>query len=525
MSEKNANKRPKPVVLVVLDGWGVAPDSRGNAITQANTPNFDALTKQFTTTTLHAAGEAVGLRWGEVGNSEVGHLNIGAGQVVFQPQVRIDRKIIDGSFFQNEVLLNGLRSARDNGKRVHCLGLISDTGVHSTVEHLYAMLELAANEQVSDVVVHAVLDGRDSPFNSGIKYVSNLQERMKTIGVGKIVSVSGRYWTMDRDNRWDRIERAYQAIVEGRAEKTFTDPVETIRESYQHSVYDEEFIPAVSSEDSQGIEDGDVVIFFNFRADRARQFSRSITDPAFDRFERERFPNIQLISFTEYEETLKAEVAFPTQNIVNPMASIVSQVGLTQLHIAETEKYAHVTYFINGGREQPFDGEDRVLVPSPPVTSYQERPAMSAHEILERLTAELQKNTYDFYVVNFANADMVGHTGNLEATLEAVEVVDRCVGEVARIVLEQNGVLCITADHGNAEGLTDPNSGAMVKEHSALPVPFILAGAGFALAEALEEAPDLSTMTPGGFLSDIAPTLLSIMQLPQPEEMTGTSLV
>ncbi len=525
MPEQTENARQKPIVLAVLDGWGVAPDSHGNAITRGETPNIDMLTQTYYTTTLHAAGEAVGLRWGEVGNSEVGHLNIGAGHVVFQPQVRIDREIIDGGFFQNSILLNGLRSARDAKKRVHCIGLTSDTGVHATVEHLYALLELAANEQVTDLVVHVILDGRDAPYNSGIKYVSNVQERMNQLGVGKIVSVSGRYWTMDRDNRWDRIEQAYQAIVEGRAEKTFTNPVEAIRESYQHNVYDEEFIPAVSSEDTRGIEDGDVAIFFNFRADRARQLSRALTEETFDRFERGKFAKISLITFTQYEESLKANVAFPTPHIQHPLASVISQAGIKQLHIAESEKYAHVTYFINGGQERPFKGEDRVLVPSPPVTSYQEQPAMSAHEILDRLISELQKETYGFYVVNFANADMVGHTGNLNATLKAVEVVDNCVGEIARIVLEQDGILCITSDHGNAEGLTDTTTGVMIKEHSALPVPFILVGKPFARSEPLRSVPDLSSITPGGFLSDIAPTLLKIMNLEVPEEMTGSSLI
>lgn len=523
--EQSESVRPRPVVLAVLDGWGVAPDAPGNAITRGNTHNIDALMQKYETITLHAAGEAVGLRWGEVGNSEVGHLNIGAGKVIFQPQVRIDREIIDGTFFQNPVLLEGLRTARDAGKRVHCMGLASDTGVHATVEHLYALLELAAGEGVTDLVVHAILDGRDAAYNSGAKYVSNLQERMKKIGVGKIATLSGRYYTMDRDNRWDRIERAYQAIAEGRAEKTFTDPVEAVRESYQHSVYDEEFIPAVAADETRGIEDGDVMIFFNFRADRARQISRALTEKTFDRFERGRFSEISLITFTQYEEALDAKVVFPTPDIEHPLAGVVSDAGLTQLHIAETEKYAHVTYFINGGREQPFPQEERVLVPSPPVSSYEQKPAMSAHEILERLTTELQKQTYDFYIVNFANADMVGHTGNLPATLEAVEVVDNCIGEIARIVLQQNGVLCITADHGNAEGLLDPTTGAMVKEHSALPVPFIIVGNQFERSVLLETAPDLSTYTPGGFLSDVAPTVLKIMNLPIPKEMMGSPLV
>jgi len=527
MSDNNQLDRPKPVGLVILDGWGVAPNSPGNAIVRAKTPNFDAFTREYFTTTLQAAGDAVGLRWGEVGNSEVGHLNIGAGKVIFQPQPRIDKTIIDGSFFKCQELLSVMESVKKSQSNLHIMGLVSDTGVHSTIEHLYALLEMAKQQKVGQVYIHAILDGRDAPYNSGVKYISRLQAKMKEIGLGQIASLSGRFWAMDRDNRWERVDRAYRAMT-GESKITFTDAVKAIRASYLKNVFDEQFEPAVAvDEDNQPvgkIQEGDSIIFFNFRADRARELSRALIDEKFDKFERT-VKKLSLVTFTDYDSSLGAAVAFPSPQVKNPLAKVIADCGLKQIHLAETEKYAHITYFLNGGREEPYAGEVRELVPSPPVTSYEEKPEMSALEIREKVVHAVESGGYDFLAVNFANADMVGHTGNMKATMRAIEVLDLCLGSIAKAILAQGGVMIITADHGNAESLIDLNTGAIDKEHSSLPVPFIVVGEQFRREESLPEVPDLSQITSGGLLSDVAPTILKLLNLPAPGEMTGRSLI
>lgn len=517
------------MVLAILDGWGVAPPNPGNAIVRAHTPNFDLFTRNYFVTTLQAAGEAVGLKWGEVGNSEVGHLNIGAGKVIFQPQPRIDRSIIDGTFFQNPAFLEAIKKVKASKSKLHLLGLVSDTGVHSTIEHLYALLELAKKHELKDVYVHAILDGRDAPFNSGLKFIERLLSKIKEVGVGRIASISGRFWAMDRNMRWARIEKAYRAMADGHADHYFTDPLEALRDSYNRNIFDEQFEPATAvDEDLKPIvrmEDGDVVIFFNFRADRAREISRALVDNSFKEFDTSRIQDLLLVTFTEYDSTLPSIVAFPSHNVENPIAKLVADAGMKQLHIAETEKYAHVTYFLNGGREEPFEGEDRVLIPSPPVTSYEEKPEMSALEIREKVVQVIHSDTYDFIAINFANADMVGHTGNMEAAVQAIETLDLCLGNISKAVLEKGGVMVITADHGNAESMTDQNTGEIDKEHTSLAVPFIIIGEEYRRPEALPDPPDLSQMLSGGLLSDVAPTLMKILNLSAPKDMSGRSLV
>ncbi len=521
------SRRPKPVILIILDGWGAAPEGPGNAIVQAETPNFDLFLKKYFVTTLQASGEAVGLKWGEMGNSEVGHLNIGAGRVVYQPQPRIDKEIIDGTFFSNEILMSAFGRARERNSRVHILGLASDTGVHATIEHCYALLEMAKANNINNVYIHPILDGRDSEYNSGAKFVSHILDKTRQLGVGKIASISGRYWAMDRDNRWERIARAYDAIVNGNSSVTFDDPIDAIRASYRNNIFDEEFEPAVSSaipEDERGMLKGDVVIFYNFRADRARQMSHAIYNNAFNKFERPR-GCFDLTTFTEYDSKLKSPVAFPVEHVKTPLARVISDAGLSQLHIAETEKYAHVTYFFNGGREDAFMNEDRVLIPSPPGDTYESVPQMSAHHITDRVVQEINQNIYDFYVVNFANADMIGHTGNFSATLKAVQVIDECLGHIYEPVKKAGGVMIVTADHGNAEGMVHTVTGEIDKGHSARPVPFVIVGSDFERSAPLQNVPNLSAATSGGLLSDIAPTVLNIMKLKIPDEMTGVSLV
>ncbi len=528
MTEDNRVKY-RPAVLIVLDGFGIAHPSAGNAISLAKKPNFDFFLKNYTFFTVHAAGEMVGLKWGEIGNSEVGHLSIGSGRIMYQPQVRIDKYIIDGSFYKNEILNSAMDEVKSQDKKLHIIGLLSDTGVHATIEHLFALLELASQKNLDKVYIHAILDGRDSPYNGGIKYMSRLLDKISDLKTGTIATISGRFWAMDRNNKWDRIERAYNAIVNGKSVKTCTNPLECIRQSYQHGIYDEEFEPTVMVDDvgepEARIEDGDAVIFYNFRPDRARQLSRALSKPDFKEFKRERYPKIRFITFTEYSKDIPAEVVFPSETVEDPLCWAISKQGLKQLHIAETEKYAHVTYFINGGREEPFEKEERVLVPSPPVASYEEKPEMSAFEIRDRVIDEIDKDRFDFYVINFANADMVGHTGNVQATIQAVETIDQCLGDIFQAVRAKKGIMFITADHGNAEQMINMVSGAINKKHSSFPVPFLIIGEDFRKNPPLEEVSDLSSVTPSGLLSDIAPTILNILDIPVPSGMTGTSLV
>lgn len=518
----------KPVILIILDGWGVAPPSQGNAITLAKTPIFNKILTVYPSMTLQASGEAVGLPWGEMGNSEVGHLNLGAGKIIWQNLPRINRAIADGSFFKNKVFLKAIEHTKKNNSKLHLIELVSTGAVHSSIEHLYAFLELAKKNGLSKVYIHAILDGRDTPYNSGQQFIKELLERMKQIGIGKIATLSGRFWSMDRDNHWERTEKSYLAMTKGQADKFFDNPLAAIEDSYQNKIYDEEFVPTVITKNNQPVakvQSNDAVIFLNFRPDRARQLTKAFVLDKFSGFSRDKIQNLLFVTMTEYEKDLPVDVAFPPEKIEQPLAKVISDLGLRQFHIAETEKYAHVTFFFNGGREQPFPGEDRVLIPSPRVSSYDQKPEMSAPEVTAKLKEAILSEKYDFIVVNFANGDMVGHTGNLEATKKAVETLDELLGQVLIEVLRKNGVAIVTADHGNAEEMINLRTGEIDKEHSTNPVPFIVVGKQYELTEKLKEVPDLSSMQPSGVLADVAPTILKIMGIKPPEEMTGTALI
>ncbi|MBU1146287.1 2,3-bisphosphoglycerate-independent phosphoglycerate mutase [Patescibacteria group bacterium] len=523
--------RPKPVVLAILDGWGIAPGGKGNAIFDAKTPNVDKLIATYPAMTLRASGDEVGLSWGEMGTSEVGHLNLGTGKIFYQTLPRINKAINDGSFFKKKVLLDAAAHVKKNKSSLHLMGLVSTGRVHTTIDHLYAILKFAKQQKIKNVYIHCFLDGRDTIYNSGVDFIKKLQEKIKESGVGKIATLSGRFYAMDRDNRWDRTEKAYRAIAEGKSDESFSDPIKAVEASYAKKVYDEEFVPIVILERKKPVatvSENDAIIFFNYRADRARQMTKAFTIENFDKFPRDNFfPKLFFATMTEYEAGLPVKVIFPPEKIKVCLAEVLSEAGLKQLHIAETEKYAHVTFFFNGMREEEFPGEDRIIVPSPHVASYAEKPEMSAKVITEKLIKVIMSRKYDFIVVNFANADMVGHTGKHKETVEAVETVDKCVGQIADVVLPMGGVMVLTADHGNAEEVFNLQTGEIDKEHSTNPVPFILAGRDLKDKEAVaggEEA-DLSLVSPVGVLADVAPTILKIMDIKQPEEMSGTPLI
>ncbi len=524
------NERPKPFVLIVLDGWGVASDSKANAITQAAPQNFQNYCNNYLALTLQASGESVGLPWGEMGNSEVGHMNIGAGKIIYQDLPRINKAILEKSFFENETLLGAVRHVKNKKTNLHLIGLLSNGGVHSYDQHLYSILDICSNQGLKDVFIHIILDGRDTPYNSGLNYVTDLQKKIASVGIGTIASISGRFWAMDRDNHWERTKVAYLAIAEGTAERKGNDALAVIKESYSQKNYDEEFTPTVITKNSHGckITEGDAVIFFNYRADRARQLTKAFVLPDFDKFpERVYRQNLKFVTMTNYEEGLPVEVAFPPEKVDVPLAKVISQAGLKQLHIAETEKYAHVTYFFNGGHEEPFKGQENIMIPSPRIPSYDAQPEMSAREITKQVVNDVVDNKYDFIIVNFANPDMVSHTGNFKAAVKAIQTIDQCLAEIAENVLSVGGVLAITADHGNAECLVKLRTGEIDKEHSCTPVPFILIGEPWFNKESNKDAGavDLSLLTPSGVLADIAPTILKIMRLDQPLEMTGRSLI
>ncbi len=520
----------KPYVLIVIDGFGVAPDSKGNAITQADTPNFDHFIRTYPTMTLRASGEEVGLSWGEMGNSEVGHLAIGAGRVYYQTFPRINRSIADGSFFENPALLHAMEHVKKHGSRLHLVGMVSGGRVHSMDEHCHALLELAKKQKVKEVFVQAILDGRDTVYNVGVDFMTTLQAKMKKLKVGKIASLSGRYFAMDRDNRWDRVQKAYDVMVLGQGNKA-TDPLQAMKESYAKEVYDEEFVPTVMMDGDQPVglvQKDDVVIFFNFRPDRSRELTKAFVLPEFSDFERTHVEGLFCVTMAEFEQGLPVEVAFPPEPVENCLAQVLSARGLKQLHIAETEKYAHVTFFLNGTREEPFAGETRVIIPSPKVASYDLEPAMSAREITNRVIKEMREDVYDFIVMNFANPDMVGHTGNLPATIKAVEVVDECLGKIVEETIARDGVVFITADHGNAEEKLNLRTGDINKEHATNPVPFLIISKAYEGQPSIAgEVPDgdLSLMPPVGMLGDVAPTILAVMGIEQPVEMIGQPLV
>jgi 2,3-bisphosphoglycerate-independent phosphoglycerate mutase len=522
--------RPKPVVLIVLDGWGVAPDSAGNAITSAKTPVLDRLVLGYPAMTVAAASSEVGLNWGEMGNSEVGHLNIGAGRVYYQTCPRVNKAIADGSFFENGAFLDAMRYAKTNKSRLHLIGLLSPGGVHSHQDHLFALLKLAAKEKLTDVFIHAIMDGRDTLYNSGADFMAQTLEAIKRNKTGKVATVCGRYYAMDRDNRWDRVEKAYRAIAEGAGERA-DDPLSAIKSSYEKKVFDEEIVPTVITENGRPVAvvgPKDAIIFWNFREDRARELTKAFVLPDFDKFERVYQPEIFFTTMTEFEKGLPARVAFPPDLISECLAKVVSDAGLRQLHVAETEKYAHVTFFMNGQREEAFPGEERILVPSPRVASYDQKPEMSEAEVTAKAVGAIQDNLYDLIIINYAAPDMVAHTGDFGATVAACEFTDACVGRVVEAALARDGVVLITSDHGNAEEVKNMQTGGKDKEHSTNPVPLIVVGKRFeGMNMGLPEGvgSDLSVVPPTGVLGDVAPTVLKIMDLPQPDEMTGRALI
>lgn len=507
----------KPTLLLILDGWGIAPASEGNAVCKAGTPYIDTLKNGYPTTVLDCSGRAVGLPDGFMGNSEVGHMNIGAGRVVYQDMTRIDIALEDGSLGSRPAIVDLLQAIKASGGRLHLMGLLSDGGVHSHINHLYALLQVAKDAGV-EAVVHAFMDGRDTPPDSGAGYLEALEAEMQRIGWGCIATVTGRYYAMDRDKRWERNELAYNALTNGEGE-AITNPVAAVRKAYEAGEFDEFIKPRIVMCDNGKpigtIDDGDGVFFFNFRADRARQIVRTLFDDNFAEFERKVRPALSgLATMTRYEAAFPLPVAFAPVGIEDGMGEVVSRMGLKQLRIAETEKYAHVTYFFNGGREEPFEGEDRQLIPSPrEVATYDEKPEMSAREVTETFIDQWQKNGYDFAVLNFANLDMVGHTGIIPAACKAVSTVDECVSRVVPAVLARGGRVLLTADHGNAEQMLD-EAGGPHTAHSTNQVPLVL----------IEENAGKRELTPGK-LGDIAPTILSLWGVDVPEAMTGENLV
>lgn len=504
----------KPVMLMILDGFGIGKEYCGNAVRLGKTPNIDRLMKEYPSTTLEASGLSVGLPQGQMGNSEVGHLNIGSGRVIYQELTRITKAIEDGDFFHKKEFLDAIENAKKNNGKVHLIGLVSDGGVHSHNTHLYGLLELMKKEGQKEVYVHAILDGRDVPPTSGKDHIQELVDKIDEIGVGKIATVSGRYYAMDRDNRWERVKLAYDAIISGKGEIS-NDPVNAIEKSYSEGVNDEFVLPTVMMEKDLPIatvDNGDSIIFFNFRPDRARQITRTIVDPDFDGFERGKTVKTFYVTMTEYDKTMpNVIVAYRNESPSNTLGEYISSKGLNQLRIAETEKYAHVTFFFNGGIEEPYENEDRVLIPSPKVATYDLKPEMSAMEVKDQVLNRLKMDKYDLIILNFANPDMVGHTGDIEATIKAVETVDECVGEVISLLEEKGGKAIITSDHGNAETLRD-DEGNPVTAHTTNKVPLILVG-------------DKNVKLREGILADLAPTLLELMELEKPEEMTGKTLI
>ncbi len=523
--------KPKPLVLAILDGWGVAPPSEGNAIMHAKTPAMDSFLREYPCMTLFASGAEVGLSFGEMGNSEVGHLNIGAGRVYYQTLPRIDHAIVDRTFHTNSAFVQAAEHVKKNNSRLHLIGLVSHGNVHASQDHLHELLAFAKQQDLDEVYIHAILDGRDASRDSGATFIEELQGVMKKHKVGEIATLCGRYYAMDRDNRWDRIEKAYLAMAQGIGQAYAKDPLDAITESYKNNVFDEEFLPTVIGKEGKPttvIADGDAVIFFNFRPDRARQLTKAFVLPAFEKFERHYIENLFFVTMTEYEKETPVVVAYPPNVVVNSLAEVVSKAGLKQFHIAETEKYAHITFFLNGTIEDEFPKEDRAIIPSPQVATYDQAPAMSAYEITKEVIRVIDGEEYDCIFLNFANPDMVGHTGNLKATIEAIEIVDECLQKIADHTLAKNGVLVVTADHGNAEEVTNVQTGAMDKEHSTNPVPLIIIGNQYrGLAGPAGDPPngDLSLMPPVGMLSDVAPTILRLLEIEQPPEMTGRPLV
>jgi len=511
-------EKKSPVVLIILDGWGYRESTDGNAVAIGHTPVMDSLWQTYPRTLIHTSGKAVGLPAGQMGNSEVGHINIGAGRVVKQELMRISDAVEDGSILENPALVELCSEVRSRNGKLHLIGLCSDGGVHSHLTHLFGLLNLAKAESISDVCIHAIMDGRDTNPNSGVKYVEQIENAIADIGVGKIVTVSGRYYAMDRDHRWDRVKRAYDVLTINKIDQDISAG-EVLKASYAEDITDEFVNPTRIAPGA--VEPGDGIIFYNFRPDRARQLSWAFMDPKFDGFEREQIQPLSFVTFTQYDSHLPVKVAFEPQDLNNILGQVISAHGLRQLRTAETEKYAHVTYFFNGGLEEPFEGEDRELIPSPMVSTYDKQPEMSAEEVTDTAIAGIEKGIYSFIAINYANPDMVGHTGMIDAAVTAVETVDKCLGRLLEAIGKAGGTSLITADHGNAELMSDEN-GQPWTAHTTNPVPLILVeGEG---AKIFGHGNEVNLLE-NGCLADLAPTILNIMQLPQPAEMTGHSLI
>lgn len=507
--------RPKPAILIILDGFALREDVTGNAVAQANKPHFDRYWNAFPHATLQASGKAVGLPDGQMGNSEVGHLNIGSGRIVYQDLTRIGQEIEEGRFYTNETFLQAINHVKRAGSQLHITGLLSDGGVHSHIDHLFALLELAAKEQV-DPLIHAFLDGRDVSPDSAIQYIEQLQAKIAELGVGRIATIQGRYYAMDRDQRWERTEKSYRAMVYGTGPQAI-DSIQVVQTMYQQEIYDEFILPTVITDESGApvgrVQEQDAVICFNFRPDRAIQLSQAFTQSDFLGLDRgDAHPKLlHYVCMTKYSDTVNGAIAYPPIDLSKVYGEVISQHGLRQLRTAETEKYPHVTFFFNGGREEPFPGEERILIPSPKVATYDLKPEMSVYEVTEALLLAIEEEKFDTIILNYANPDMVGHSGKLEPTIEAVEAVDQCLGQVVDLVLKKGGVALITADHGNADMVLDP-AGRPHTAHTTHPVPCIVTASGVKLRS-------------DGVLADLAPTLLDLLGVQQPKEMTGKTLI
>lgn len=539
---------PKPTVLIMLDGWGIGPNNAGNAIVKANTPNMDKFWLSFPHTQITASGEAVGLPRGEDGNTETGHLNVGAGHIVYQDLPRINMAIADGSFYQNPALLNAVAHVRKYNSVLHLMGLIGSGGVHSNIEHLFALLNFCKQQNVGKVYIHGFTDGRDSPPTSGINYVQQIMDNCKKIGVGQLATLMGRYYAMDRDKRWDRIEKAYNALTIGDAQQCILEPIALLQDQYNKGITDE-FIEPINICNEDGthrvISDNDATVFFNYRIDRPRELTRAFVMPDFERgiqheafdpysekytksniqrqdikietFQRQKkINNLYFVTMTRYEEGIPTDIAFPPQSIKNPLCKVFAENGLSQLRITETEKERFVTYYMNGQQDIMYPGEDRVIIPSKGVKSYDQAPEMSAYEIANEMILRIQQDKYDVIIANICNGDMVGHTGNLEAAIKACEIVDEVIGKIASTIISKDGVLIITADHGNVEEMINNETGEVDTEHSSYPVPLLIIG---------KQYMSQTAMLPTGILADIAPTMLKIMGLSKPASMTGRALI
>ncbi|CAI9385620.1 MULTISPECIES: 2,3-bisphosphoglycerate-independent phosphoglycerate mutase [Bacillaceae] len=505
-----------PVALIILDGFALRSERMGNAVAQANKPNFDKYWNAYPHATLVASGEAVGLPEGQMGNSEVGHLNIGAGRIVYQSLTRVNVSIREGEFYKNETFVNAMKHVKEKGKNLHLFGLLSDGGVHSHIEHMYALLRLAKEEGIENVYIHGILDGRDVGQKTAEKYIKATQEKIAEYGVGEFATISGRYYSMDRDKRWDRVEKSYRAMVYGEG-PVYSDPLQVVEDNYNNGIFDEFVLPSVITKENgepvATIKDEDAVIFYNFRPDRAIQISNTFTNEDFRSFDRgEKHPkNLYFVCLTHFSETVNGYVAFKPTNLDNTLGEVLSQNGLTQLRIAETEKYPHVTFFMSGGREAEFPGEKRILINSPKVATYDLKPEMSAYEVTDALLKEIEADNFDAIILNFANPDMVGHSGMLEPTIKAIETVDECLGKIITLIEQKGGKAIITADHGNSDEVVTLD-GTPMTAHTTNPVPVIVT----------DKNAELRT---DGILGDLAPTMLDLLGLDKPAEMTGTSII